>query len=236
MGFYDFLPEIDRYAEDPGTVERMNLRHKMIIKPLEQEIAGKRVLDLAAHDGRWAYAFAAAGASEVVGIEGRQELIDRFDQFPRAHLREKVTLTCDDIFDGMQKLIDAGERFDVVGVLGILYHVMDHFRLFQLVRQLGPELVIVDSEFAQRPGPVILLMRERTDNELNSIPQIEGQEKALIGIPSFPAMTAMADVLDYDCHWLDWEQIGNGQRQHIGDYYRPKDKEKKRGTCLLTPK
>ena len=136
----------------------------------------------------------------------------------------------------MQKLIDAGERFDVVGVLGILYHVMDHFRLFQLVRQLGPVLVIVDSEFAQRPGPVILLMRERTDNELNSIPQIEGQEKALIGVPSFPAMSAMADVLDYDCHWLDWEQIGNGQRQHIGDYYRPKDKEKKRGTCLLTPK
>ena len=37
-------------------------------------------------------------------------------------------------------------------------------------------------------------------------------------------------------HWLDWDQIGQGQRSHIGDYYRPKDKEKKRGTCLLTPK
>ncbi|MBD3804119.1 MAG: class I SAM-dependent methyltransferase [Thioclava sp.] len=236
MGFYDFLPEIGRYAEDPGTVERMNLRHRMIIKPLEAEIEGKRVLDLAAHDGRWAYAFAAAGAREVIGIEGRQELIDRFEEFPRAHLREKVKLVCDDIYDGMQKLIDAGEKFDVVGVLGILYHVMDHFRLFQLVRKLGPELVIVDSEFAQRPGPVILLMRERTDNELNSIPQIEGQEKALIGIPSFPAMEAMADMLDYDCHWLDWDQIGPGKRRHIGDYYRPADQAKRRGTCLLTPK
>ncbi|KFE35848.1 DUF1698 domain-containing protein [Thioclava atlantica] len=236
MGFYDFLPEIDRYSDDPGTVERMNLRHKMIIKPLEAEIAGKRVLDLAAHDGRWAYAFAAAGAREVVGIEGRQELIDRFSEFPRGHLREKVSLICDDIFDGMQKLIDRGERFDVVGVLGILYHVMDHFRLFQLVRKLGPELVIVDSEFAQRPGQVIMLVRERTDNELNAIPQIEGQEKALIGIPSFTAMEAMADVLDYDCHWLDWSEIGAGKRRHIGDYYRASDQPKRRGTCLLTPR
>lgn len=234
MGFYDFLPEIARYSEDPGTVTRMNARHRMLIKPLEAEIAGKRVLDLAAHDGRWAYAFAAAGASEVVGIEGRQELIDRFPEFPRAHLREKVTLKCDDIFDGMEKEIAAGQSYDVVGVLGILYHVMDHFRLFQLVRKLNPRLVIVDSEFALRPGQVIMLVRERTDNVLNSIPQVEGQEKALIGIPSFAAMEAMADVLGYDCEWLDWDQLPPNKRQSIGDYYRPEGK--RRGTCLLRPR
>jgi hypothetical protein len=49
-------------------------------------------------------------------------------------------------------------------------------------------------------------------------------------------MEAMADVLDYDCHWLDWDQIGPGKRRHIGDYYRPADQAKRRGTCLLTPK
>lgn len=234
MGFYDFLPEIARYSEDPGTVARMNERHKMLIKPLEAELAGKRVLDLAAHDGRWAYAFAAAGASEVVGIEGRQELIDRFAEFPRAHLRDKVTLKCDDIFDGMEKEIAAGQTYDVVGVLGILYHIMDHFRLFQLVRKLKPKLVIVDSEFALRPGQVIMLVRERTDNELNSIPQIEGQEKALIGIPSFAAMEAMADVLGYDCEWLDWDEVPANRRKWIGDYYRPE--VKRRGTCLLRPR
>lgn len=234
MGFYDFLPEIARYSDDPGTVDRMNARHKMIIKPLEHEIQGRRVLDLASHDGRWAYAFAAAGASEVVGIEGRQELIDRFPEFPRGDLRKKITLICDDIFDGMQKQIDAGESFDVVGVLGILYHVMDHFRLFQLVRKLKPKLVIVDSEFALRPGQVIMLVRERTDNELNSIPQIEGQEKALIGIPSFSAMEAMADVLDYDITWVDWETLPAGKRKFVGDYYRPESK--RRGTCLLRPR
>ena len=234
MGFFDFLPEIDRYAEDPGTVQRMNLRHQMILKPIETRIAAKRVLDLAAHDGRWAYAFAAAGAAEVVGIEGRRELVARFDSFPRAHLRRRVRLICDDIFDGMQRLADAGERFDVIGVLGILYHVMDHMRLFRLVRQLGPELVIVDSEFALRPGPVIVLTRERTDNELNALPQIAGQEKALIGIPSGPAMEAIADVLDYDLRWIDWGLVPEGQRGPVADYYRAEGK--RRGTCLLSPR
>ena len=75
MGFFDFLPEIDRYAEDPKTVTRMNLRHDRIIAPVAGRIAGKRVLDLAAHDGRWSYAFAAAGAREVVGIELSSEAI-----------------------------------------------------------------------------------------------------------------------------------------------------------------
>jgi hypothetical protein len=42
----------------------------------------------------------------------------------------------------------AGERFDVVAVLGLFYHLVEHFRLLWLVRQLGPRLVILDSEFS----------------------------------------------------------------------------------------
>lgn len=234
MGFFDFLPQIASYAEDPGSVARLNERHRKIVKPLEPQIAGARVLDLAAHDGRWSFAFAAAGAAEVVGIEGRQDLIDRFADFPRPRLRERVTLRCGDIFDGMEQAIAAGERFDVVAVLGILYHVMDHFRLFRLIRALGPRLVIVDSEFALRPGPVIVLGRERTDKALNAIPQIEGQERALIGIPSFPAMEAIADALDYSCDWVDWSDLPEARRAPVGDYFRPE--VKRRATCLLRPK
>ncbi|WP_339107659.1 methyltransferase domain-containing protein [Thioclava sp. GXIMD4216] len=234
MGFFDFLPEIDRYSEDPGTVARMNARHKMVIKPLAEEIAGKRVLDLAAHDGRWAYAFAAAGAAEVVGIEGRQSLIDRFAEFPREHLKKKVSLKCGDLFAGMQAEIEAGQRYDVVGVLGILYHVMDHMRLFDLVRQLGPKLVVVDSEFLDRPGAVIALQRERTHKDLNAIAQFEGQEVTAIGIPSRKAMELIAEVQGFDIDWLDWEGLPVAQREHVGDYYRKG--EKRRYSCLLRPK
>ena len=233
MAFYDFMAKLDRYAADPNAIERLNERHKMLVTPLTEELEGARVLDLAAHDGRWAYAFAAAGAREVVGIEGRQELIDQFEHYPRAHLRDRITLKCNDIFEGMEAEIAAGARYDVVGVLGILYHVMDHFRLFQLIRKLKPRLIIVDSEFALRPAPVIVLTREATDNILCSIPQVEGQKRALIGIPSRAAMEQIADSLGYRCEWLDWDSLPEHRRRTLKDYYRPE--VKRRGTCLLRP-
>lgn len=124
MGFFDFLPRVAAYAEDPGAVARLNERHRRIVVPLVPQIAGARVLDLAAHDGRWSYAFAAAGAAQVVGIEGRQDLIDRFAQFPQSDFAARVTLRCDDIFDGMEQAIAAGERFDVVAVLACVFRSM----------------------------------------------------------------------------------------------------------------
>ena len=125
----------------------MNKRFDALIAPFKDDIEGARVLDLASHDGRWCYAFAGAGAASVVGIEGRQEMVDKFGDYPDAALRDKIELRVGDLFEGMEAAIKNGETYDVVGVFGILYHVMDHFRLFQLVRKLQPKLVIVDSEF-----------------------------------------------------------------------------------------
>ena len=131
------------------------------------------MLDLAAHDGRWAYAFAGAGAARVVGIEGRGDLIARFAQFPDPELKARVRLREGDIFAGMEAALAAGERYDVVGVLGIFYHIMDHFRLLRLVQGFQPRLVIVDGDFALAKNAMIQLMRESIDNPLNAIAQIE---------------------------------------------------------------
>lgn len=76
-------------------------------------------------------------------------------------------------------------EYEVIGVFGILYHVMDHFRLFQAWRKLNPNLIIVDSEFMLKPGPVIQLVREKTDNILNAAPQFEGQKVGLKGGAKF---------------------------------------------------
>jgi hypothetical protein len=234
MGFFDFLKDIEPYAEDFPSVRRLNTRHKMIVEPLAAEIVGKSVLDLAAHDGRWAHAFAGAGGRAVLGIEGRAALVARYAHYPHPDIKARVRLQVGDIFDGMEAEIAAGRTYDVLGVLGIFYHIMDHFRLLKLVHRLRPELVIIDSEFALRPGPVIALARERVDNPLNAIAQVEGQEKTVIGIPSFSAMEVMADVLGYDITWLDWERLPEGQRAAVGDYYRLENK--RRGTCLLRPR
>ena len=234
MGFFDFLRLVARYASDDYGIGRLNQRHRKLIEPISAELAGARVLDLAAHDGRWSYAFAAAGARHVVGIEGRQHLIDRFAEFPQDEHAARVTLRCGDIFAGMEADLAAGAAYDVIGVLGIFYHVMDHFRLLQLVTRFKPRLVLLDSEFSLRPGQVIELVREDPAKDLNALAQVEGQEKALIGIPSLSALEAMADVLGYQVTWVDWSDVRPNKRRFVADYFRPQGK--RRATCLLRPK
>ena len=69
-GFYDFLNDLTHYVEHGSSAARMNARHEFLIADFAEEIIGAKVIDLAAHDGRWCYAFAGAGAAWVVGIEG----------------------------------------------------------------------------------------------------------------------------------------------------------------------
>ena len=63
-GFFDFLKSLPPYDDNATTVHRLDQRHRLIIDPFQPQIAGARVLDLAAHDGRWSYALAHAGALE----------------------------------------------------------------------------------------------------------------------------------------------------------------------------
>lgn len=232
-GFFDFLSGIERYAQDQAAIDRLNRRHRMVIAPLAAEIEGARVLDLAAHDGRWAHAWAGAGAREVIGIEGRPDLVARYQTFPDLDLRVRVQLEVGDIFDGLEARVRAGERFDIVGVLGIFYHVMDHFRLLRLATALQPKMIVIDSEFALRPGPTITLARERTDKPLNATPQTPGQKIAVVGIPSRAATELMAEALGYRTEWLDWTALKGEDRAGLWDYYRPRNK--RRGTCILRP-
>ena len=176
MGFFDFIADLPHYQDHSAPVPRMNKRFEALIEPNKDVVSGAKVLDLASHDGRWCYAFAGAGAASVVGIEGRQEMVDKFTDYPDAALRDKIELRVGDLYDGMEAAVAKGETYDVIGIFGILYDLMDHFRLFQLVRRLKPKLVIVDSEFMLRPAPIMMLVSERTSNVLNAIPQYDRQD------------------------------------------------------------
>lgn len=227
---FDNLPF---YTGDAKAIKRLNQRRRSIIEPFVEQINEATILDLGCHDGRWSYAMAAAGARSVVGIEGRQELIDRFSMFPDGDAKSKVSLVCGDVFDELDVMVSRGQTFDVVAILGVFYHVMDHFRLLQLVRQLEPKLVIIDSEFIEADNAMIQLVKESTDNVLNSIPQIEGQGKAIIGIPSKRALESMSEALAYELNWIDKRIVFGDDREGLHDYFR--NHRKVRSTCYLTP-
>lgn len=239
MGFFDFIRDLPGYKDAKAQgIHRLNKRHAFLIEPFRKELEGARVLDLGSHDGRWPYALAAAGAAHVVGVEGRADIVAQFADFPDTPHKQRVELRVGDLFEALEGEAAEGVRYDVVAVFGVFYHVMDHLRLLRLVQALGPRLVLIDSDFVTERAPLIWLTTERTGGKLNAIATAEGQERALVGTPSFRAMEMMAEALDYDLAWLDWQQVPKGERVGLRDYYnaRKRGRSVRRATCALRPR
>lgn len=233
-GLFDFLADLPPYDDNATTIYRLNQRHKLIIAPFMPQIKGARVLDIAAHDGRWSYALAAAGASEVIGVEARPELVARFDAFPETDFKARVTLTCNDLFADLEARGQAGETFDVVALYGIFYHVMDHFRLLSLIRALAPGLVIIDSEFIVQDNAIIQVLKEEVSNPLNAVTEVDGRTHTVVGVPSLKSTDFMADALNFDCTWIEHGPILGEDRRGMHDYFR--DGRKVRHVCGLSPR
>ena len=229
--FFDFLKSLGYTAPD---VQRMDLRRNHIVTPFEREIAGARVLDLAAHDGRWSYAFAGAGAKEVVAIEGRQELVDEFGSFPDSPFKNAVKLSAGDIFEFCRAAVAKGEQFDVVAILGIFYHIMSHYDLLLLASRMKPKLILIDSTFLDVPHCVMRIQKEPTDLARNAIPYFAGQRSAPIGIISLPALNVMAESIGYSVKQVPWSDVPAGQKGPVKDYFRPGNN--RRFTFELRPK
>lgn len=231
MAFFDFLS--GRGGYDERAVLRMNRRHDFLIKPFVGDLKGARVLDIAAHDGRWSYALAGAGAARVDGVEARAEAASVFATFPDTEFKGNVSLTVADLFDHLDHLVAQGATYDVVALYGIMYHVMDHFRILRQVKQLQPKLIIIDGEFMRSEHPLIHMVREKTNKNLNAAPQIVGQTTAIVGIPSVGAVERMAQALGLDVDWSPWAALPQDQRRGVWDYYR--NAKMRRMTCSLRP-
>ncbi len=235
-GFFDFLEANPRYAGKRLNLNRLNQRHEFLVRPYVAELAGAKVLDLASHDGRWSFALSSAGAASVVGIEGRADMIEQFVDYPEGVAKDRIAFVHGDVYDELPKLIKRGETFDVVAVYGLYYHLMDHYGLLKLVKQLAPSLVIIDSEFHLSESATIRLALESTDSHLNSLAHEAEQEIAPVGIPSARAMEMMAGSLGYDVEWADWDALPRDRRGGLKAYYRTPPAWKRRGTCALRPR
>src|SRR5712691_7093696 len=70
MAFFDAFP---RFREAGSA--RINARYEALIERHQTFIAGRRVLDIGSHDGRWTFAALSCGATHVMGIEPRSDLV-----------------------------------------------------------------------------------------------------------------------------------------------------------------
>ena len=133
----------------------------------------------------------------------------------------------------MPRLAREGQRFDIVSVLGIYYHITTHYTLLSEIRALRPKLILIDSEFMNTNDAIIRLIKEDSRKHMNSLPEYEGQDMVVKGVPSRGAMEMMAESLGYSVEWLDWSKLPPRKRVGVQDYFR--EGPKTRATCALRP-
>ncbi|MEA3188422.1 MAG: hypothetical protein QOD99_2252 [Chthoniobacter sp.] len=232
MGFFD---EATAYTDKK--LNRVNERYRRIIEANIEHIRGKRILDLASHDGRWAWAALKSGAASVLGIEGRQELIDSpnfsFKEFAPGQSR----FVCGDIFEVLDTMIksEPGLRFDTVLCLGIFYHINDHSRLLDLMTRVQPAAIILDSALIDSEKPFIKLFPEDTAPALNAIPSREGQRQTVVGVVSVGGLKALAASFGYGVRFVEWNAAECESTLNIEDYFTRGEAKKGRFTAVLSP-
>lgn len=152
------------------------------IKPLEslQEeadlifptpLAGKRVLDIGAWDGFFSFQAERRGAAEVLATDhfcwSGQGWGDKRG-FDHAHARFGSQVRSLDLDVADHRVGDHGQ-FDMVLLLGVMYHVTDPYRTLEAAAAMSRDHLVVETVTALRHEPVPA-MRLFTELELDRDP------------------------------------------------------------------
>lgn len=210
--FFDDNPEFLETSVTAASRERLNLRHLGIIKENQDVIRGRSVVDIASHDGRWSYAALDAGATRVIGIEGRRRLVANANRTFAAKgvAEDAYTMIQGDVHE---ELLDRKVKGEVVLCLGFLYHTARYVELMAGIRSTKAEYVIVDTRVIQDvEGPLVEMRTEGTVAQSVAIKDRFAQRKRVISaVPSEAAVVLMLDAIGYEVdHRTDWPTLLTG--------------------------
>jgi len=147
---------------DEAHVRRHVERERYFFRPLidvsGRSLTGKRVLDLGCNAGYWSLKAIEAGADFVYGIDGRNMHIDQANLVFEVKGIDpaRYRFVFGNLFDH-----DYGHQaFDVVLCLGLLYHVAQPVHLFDLIRKINSDLLLIDSTIAAGTQAAFTLQNE----------------------------------------------------------------------------
>jgi hypothetical protein len=126
-------------------------RWRMIERSLEQQLGAERgsltALDLASHQGWFSVKLAQAGFGRVQGIEARRSHIDDSRLMADIYGLESLSFRQGDIHDVDA---DALGQFDVVLMMGLLYHLENPVGALRTCRSLCRQLCLIETQIV--PG------------------------------------------------------------------------------------
>ncbi len=200
--------------------ERLNKRYRALIEGNRDLIAGKRILDLASHDGRWTLAALELGAAHVTGIEARPRLVAHAHANCLAYSigRSRVQFIHGEVFGTLSTGIM--ERFDTVLCFGFFYHIARHVELIALIDRLKPSAVIIDTCISSGPDWSREWIREQVQEEANAVSDIHARGGwALVGYPTRRAVDLLWGHFGYQVSEIDWKPFFEDGVTGIEDYF-----------------
>jgi ubiquinone/menaquinone biosynthesis C-methylase UbiE len=220
-GFFDSYPRFFSTSATSAAPDRLNQRYRALIQSNADIIAGRSVLDLASHDGRWSFAAHKAGAKYVLGIEARQHLIEA----ARASMSEygvpegQVEFMQGDVMVELEPL-EIG-RFDTVFCFGFFYHTLDHMHLLREIARLKPKNLVIDTAISTRPGSIVEVLEELTEDEGNAaVGDPADPARAVRGKPSRAALELMLKAAGFSgLRYYDWRNAGIKRWDDLKAYY-----------------
>jgi hypothetical protein len=113
------------------------------------------VIDLACNEGWFSHRLLEWGASRVLGVDIRPQLIRRAE-LVRTHFgipSEHFELRCADVFD-----LDVSElgTFDVVLCLGLIYHLENPIGAMRIARVLTRQVCVIESQLTRQEEAIVL--------------------------------------------------------------------------------
>jgi len=138
--------ETSKTAAHPN---RLNWRCEILLTRNREAITGRKILDLASHDGRFSYACLELGASHVTGVEGRQHLVQSANDnlIGLGCKPERFCFIEGDVFDYLHNAKPNG--FDTVLCFGFFYHTVRQNELIAQVRRIQAQCFLLDTFIAR---------------------------------------------------------------------------------------
>lgn len=187
--------------------DRLNARYRAIIEENRSSFVGARVLDIASHDGRWSFAALDAGASKVVGIEARPDLVQAAAENMEAlgADKDRYEFRSGDMF-GDATLFQ--QEFDVVLCLGIFYHTMRHVELLDLINRTNAKTLILDTMVTPADEPIIEVKLEGIASPANGTDHMSVRNDQIpVGYPSPAAVEILLHHFGFDVRRIDWDGL-----------------------------
>jgi SAM-dependent methyltransferase len=238
VSLVDFFDRYDSFFEtsrvgtrlaDGTRSPRLSHRYKAIVERNRDLFQGARILDLASHDGRWSLAALDAGATRVVGVEGRHQYIAEANKTFAAYdvPTQRYSFIQGEVPAALAEF--EPNSFDLILCLGLYYHTVRHYDFFDQFYRLAPRHVILDTAISPGPNAVVVFRFDNRGGEFGTLPTTAGLPTSISGMPSHEMITMLCDQFRFTWHLVDWRSFGITRWDGVEDYQNDR-----RRTYVLT--